>query len=211
MPQSSSATPHTPQSDSSSRTARNARIVIIVAALIVVLALVSAFLWPGWAVRRTPTPVDVPSASASATPTISPQALPEDASQLVKALPDHVSNYVRESVESTDVWKSSSPVEAYSVVYGTGDDAKNVTVTVGQWSDAQSAAEQFDALAKALQGDQVASGNIKVSGANAGSYAIVTNKDNPDIATGLWRNDTVVFQAVGPTSGVEILTKLFPM
>ena len=153
-----------------SGTARRARAVVCAAAIIVVLALVSAFGWPGWAVRTPPAPVEVPSAVASATPTIAAQPLPSDASELVKILPEHVSNYVRGAVESSDEWQSAAPVEAYAVTYGNGDQAKDVRVLMGQWADAEEAETQYEKLAKALDGEQLAAGNIKVSGQNTGSY-----------------------------------------
>ncbi|MCH4834763.1 hypothetical protein [Bifidobacterium pseudolongum] len=194
-----------------SGTARRARAVVCAAAIIVVLALVSAFGWPGWAVRTPPAPVEVPSAVASATPTIAAQPLPSDASELVKILPEHVSNYVRGAVESSDEWQSAAPVEAYAVTYGNGDQAKDVRVLMGQWADAEEAETQYEKLAKALDGEQLAAGNIKVSGQNTGSYVVVGGKGGGGTATALWRNDTVVFRVTGPQASVEAVYKLFPV
>ena len=194
-----------------SGTARRARAVVCAAAIIVVLALVSAFGWPGWAVRTPPAPVAVPSAVASATPTIAAQPLPSDASELVKILPEHVSNYVRGAVESSDEWQSAAPVEAYAVTYGNGDQAKDVRVLMGQWADAEEAETQYEKLAKALDGEQLAAGNIKVSGQNTGSYVVVGGKGGYGTATALWRNDTVVFRVTGPQASVEAVYKLFPV
>ena len=194
-----------------SGTARRARAVVCAAAIIVVLALVSAFGWPGWAVRTPPAPVEVPSAVASATPTIAAQPLPSDASELVKILPEHVSNYVRGTVESSDEWQSAAPVEAYVVTYGNGDQAKDVRVLMGQWADAEEAETQYEKLAKALDGEQLAAGNIKVSGQNTGSYVVVGGKGGDGTATALWRNDTVVFRVTGPQASVEAAYKLFPV
>lgn len=194
-----------------SGTARRARAVVCAAAIIVVLALVSAFGWPGWAVRTPPEPVEVPAAVASATPTIAAQPLPTDASELVKILPEHVSNYVRGAVESSDEWRSAAPVEAYAVTYGNGDQSKDVRVMMGQWADAEEAETQYAQLAKALDGKQLAAGNIKVSGQNTGSYVVVAGKGSDGNATALWRNDTVVFRATGPQASVETVYKLFPV
>lgn len=194
-----------------SGTARRARAVVCAAAIIVVLALVSAFGWPGWAVRTPPESVEVPASVASATPTIAAQPLPTDASELVKVLPEHVSNYVRGAVESSDEWRSAAPVEAYAVTYGNGNQANDVRVLMGQWADAEEAETQYEKLAKALDGKQLAAGNIKVSGQNTGSYVVVVGKGSDGTATVLWRNDTVVFRATGPQAGVETVYKLFPV
>lgn len=216
MAQSSGASP-TSKSGSSSKSspasgvARRARIVVAVAAAVVALAFVSAFGWPGWAVRTAPTPTEVPSAVASATPTVDPSALPDDASALLKAMPDHVAGFARGEAAATDAWESAGPVEEYAVVYTTGDAAKDVRLTVGQWADEEAAADQYDALAKALTGKQIAAGGIKVSGETTGSYLVAADKDDASRATAVWRNDTACFRLTGPTESVETVYRLFPL
>ncbi|MEE1295261.1 MAG: hypothetical protein UHD09_00020 [Bifidobacterium sp.] len=192
-------------------TAGRARIVVIVAAVVVVLALVSAFGWPGWAVRTAPEPTPVSTSIASGKPTVQAKALPGDASNLLKAMPATVGTYARVDTATTDAWSDAKPLEEYVVTYSTGDDATQVRVTVGQWSDADGASDQYSALTKALKGKQLASGAIKVSGEATGSYEIVQDDGDDAKATSVWRNDTVCFQMTGPTDAVETLTKIFPV
>lgn len=185
------------------------RIAVGVVAVVIVLSVVFAFIWPGWAVRSATTPSELSTASASATPTISAAALPSDASSLLSAMPDSVSNFVRKSAKTTDTWKSADPLEAYELVYSTGDTAKDVTLTVAQWSDSSAAQKQFDALDGDTQGDRLAAGNVKVDGKTTGSY--VVKADGSSNAVALWRNDTVVFRATGPKASVETLYQNFPL
>lgn len=72
-------------------------VVMIVAALVVVLALLSAFVWPGWALNKTDevTKVQQQTATEPTKPSIKATALPDDASELLKAMPDSVLNYAR--------------------------------------------------------------------------------------------------------------------
>ena len=72
-------------------------VVMIVAALVVVLALLSAFVWPGWALNKTDevTKVQQQTAAEPTKPSIKATALPDDASELLKAMPDSVLNYAR--------------------------------------------------------------------------------------------------------------------
>ena len=69
-------------------------VVMIVAALVVVLALLSAFVWPGWALNKTDevTKVQQQTAAEPTKPSIKATALPDDASELLKAMPDSVLN-----------------------------------------------------------------------------------------------------------------------
>lgn len=196
---------------SSSDTARRARRVVVVAAIIVVLALVSAFGWPGWAVRSAPEPAPVSTAIASAKPTIEATALPEGATALLQAMPDHVGSYVRVSADTTDVWSASKPLEEYALAYSTGDDATKVSVTVAQWSATEDADEEYLDLAKALKGKQLAAGNVKVAGEKTGSYVVVQDEDDEGAASALWRNDTVCILMTGPAAAVETLVRTFPL
>ncbi len=68
---------------------RYVRIVVAVFVMLFVLALVSAFGWPGLAVRTPAKPVAVPTATPSKA-TVKAKALPGDATALLRAMPDHV-------------------------------------------------------------------------------------------------------------------------
>lgn len=198
------------QAAQTSSTARKARVVVFVAAAVIVLAIISAFVWPGWAVRAVPQPMEVPTSVASASPTIDAKALPADASELLKAMPDDVSNFARTDAQATDAWDDASPLEAYALTYSTGDAKRDVHVTVGQWSSEEEALTQYNALTKHLDGHELASGNVKVNGANAGAYVVVDDADDGD-ATAVWRNDTVCARMTGPKASVETVFKLFPL
>ena len=94
-----------------------------------VLALVSAFGWPGWAVRTPAKPVAVPTATPSKA-TVKAKALPGDATALLRAMPDHVSNFARVQADSTDAWADSNPIEEYKLTYSNGNDKDAVQLTV---------------------------------------------------------------------------------
>ncbi|EFA22747.1 hypothetical protein [Bifidobacterium gallicum] len=214
--------PHSPQSSKSrnqqtSSSIIKLRIAVAAVAFVIVLSLVFAFLWPGWAVKPAPAPVATPAATATAKPTIAAKALPDDATSLMKALPDHVAEYVRLDVATTDVWKDAKPLEAYAVTYGTSEEAKpdnSVSLTVAQWSTTADAQQQFAKLKSDLQGTEVMSGNIKVSGSTSGAYIMKTDGKPEDAsaqATGLWCNDTVVFEVQGQQKAVKTMVELFPL
>ena len=100
-------------------------VVMIVAALVVVLALLSAFVWPGWALNKTDevTKVQQQTAIEPTKPSIKATALPDDASELLKAMPDSVLNYARTKAGASETWKSASPLEEYTLTYSTGKSA----------------------------------------------------------------------------------------
>lgn len=187
------------------------RLAVVIVAVVIVLSVVSAFIWPGWAIREQPTPSALESATTSASPTIKATALPDDASDLLKAMPDTVANFARTSAKASETWKSSSPTEEYTLTYSTGDAANDVTVIVGQWSDEDAAAKQYDALQSAASGTTLAAGNIKVDGEKTGSYIVRTNGDDTSKATALWLNGTVVFEATGAAEPVETICEEFPL
>lgn len=189
---------------------RRVRIVVAVFTALFVLALISAFAWPGWAVRETPKAASVPTATASKA-TIEAKALPTNASDLLKAMPDHVSNFARTQADTTDVWSDSSPVEEYKIVYSNGTDKDAVTLTVGQWSDATKAQNQYNTLTGQLKGSSLAQGAVKVSGEVVGKYDVKANEDDDTKATAVWRNDTVVFSATGAKDSVVSIYQLFPL
>lgn len=201
---------------------------VVAAALVVVLALVSAFVWPGWALNNgsqsaqsgqqssssTGAKSDDKSGGASnepTTPSIDAVALPEGASELLKAMPDSVLNFARTKADEGTMWSSASPVEEYTLTYSTGKQAQDVTLEAAQWSDADKAKAQYDSLAKALEGKELASGNVKVSGKNTGSYSVNLDSTDDSKAIAVWQNDTVVFYATGAKNAVHRFYQQFPL
>ena len=197
--------------------------VIAVAAVVIVLALLSAFIWPGWALNKTTTPASAPttsstasgkksaSAKAPSTPTIPAKALPTDATSLLKAMPDSVANYARTDANPSANWTSTSPLEEYTMTYSTGDDTKNISLITAQWSSADDAKKQYETLTASLTGDEIASGNVKVSDKTTGSYVIRKDASDSKKAVAVWLNDTAVFQANGPSDAVTTFCQKFPL
>ena len=194
-------------------------VAVVAAALVVVLALVSAFIWPGWALNKgdeansqgTTSQGASQDASEPTTPSIDAVALPDDASELLKAMPGSVLNYARTKADASTTWNSASPLEEYTLTYSTGDAAKDVTLVAAQWSSADNAKTQYDALVAAQTGDESASGNVKVSGNVTGAYVVKADASNSKNAVAIWQNDTVVFQATGTKEAVDRFYQKFPM
>lgn len=177
--------------------------------VVIVLGLVSAFVWPGWALQ----PASNSSATASgkdAVVAVTPVALPSDATTLTKILPDTVGTYARGELKTTTVWDSSSPIEQYEVTYTTGDSQADITVTFAQWSTSTQATGQYDALRGALTAGTLASGKVHVGGQEMGDYEIHADEADSTKSVVVWRNDTVVFEAKGPKSAVNAFYAGFP-
>ena len=137
--------------------------------------------------------------------------LPDDASELLKAMPDSVLNYARTKAGASDTWKSASPLEEYTLTYSTGKSAKDVTVIVAQWSDSDTVKKQYDELAKNLTGKELKSGDVKVSGKSTGSYTVRADSKDGKTATALWQNDTAVFEVTGSKESVLRFYEPFPL
>ncbi len=186
-------------------------VVVVIAAILVALG--TAFIWPGWAVRSSSSASNASSTSSTtstSTPTISAVALPSDATDLMKILPDSVGSYARQSVTASTTWESTQPIEEYTVVYSNGTESDNVTLVFAQWSTSDYAAEQYNALTSAQTGTNQAQGSVKVSGETKGSYAVYADSTNSANSIAIWQNDTVVFQASGPQSAVSAMYQQFP-
>ncbi|KAA8829295.1 hypothetical protein [Bifidobacterium tissieri] len=201
-----------PNPNNNSTSSRRRLVVVVIAAVVVLLALASAFIWPGWAMKnQNGSSQASQTQSAPATPTIKASALPTDATDLLKAAPDSVTNYARTGAEAAQDWASANPVEEYKVTYSTGDTTQDLTVLVGQWSDSNAAKTQYDAVAGALTGDTLAQGNVKVSGANTGTYLVKADASDKKQAVAVWQNDTAVFQVTGPKDAVLSFYQQFPL
>ena len=185
----------------------------------VVLALVSAFIWPGWALNKggearsqgTTSQGASQGASEPTTPSIDAVALPDDASELLKAMPDSVLNFARTKAAAGTSWSGASPVEEYTLTYSTGTDGQEVTLEVAQWSQGEDAQSQYDNLTGAMTGKELGSGNVKVSGEATGAYSAKTDPNDETKAIAVWRNDTVVFQATGAKDSVRRFYQQFPL
>lgn len=192
---------------------------VVAAALVVVLALVSAFIWPGWALNKggearsqgTTSQGASQGASEPTTPSIDAVALPDDASELLKAMPDSVLNFARTKADASTSWSGASPVEEYTLTYSTGTDGQGVTLEVAQWSQDEDAQSQYDNLTGAMTGKELGSGNVKVSGEATGAYSAKTDPNDETKAIAVWRNDTVVFQATGAKDSVQRFYQQFPL
>ena len=79
-------------------------------------------------------------------------------------MPDTVLNFARTKADASNTWSGASPVEEYTLTYSTGDASKDVTLVVAQWTQQDAAKTQYDALASAMTGKELGSGNVKVSG-----------------------------------------------
>lgn len=142
-------------SENSSTTQSHGKLiaVVVAAAVVIILAVLSAFVWPGWAIQKndgtsttTQNSQQKTESSEPTKPTIDATALPDDASELLKAMPGSVLNYARTKADASTTWNSASPLEEYTLTYSTGDAAKDVTLVAAQWSSADNAKTQYDAL-----------------------------------------------------------------
>ena len=185
--------------------------VVIAAAIVIVLAVLSAFVWPGWAVKHDDAAQQQTSQQEATTPSIEATALPDDATELLKAMPDSVLNYARVKAEASTAWESASPLEEYTVTYAVSADSNDLTMTTAQWSAADAAKAQYDAVAGTLTGEELASGSVKVSGDATGSYVVKTDASDEKKAVALWQNDTVVFQVTGAKDDVMRFYQKFPL
>ena len=126
-------------------------------------------------------------------------------------MPDSVLNFARIKADEGTAWSSASPVEEYTLTYSTGKTAQDITLEAAQWSDANKAKTQYDTLAKALTGKELASGNVKVSGKNTGTYSVNLDNNDDSKAVAVWQNDTVVFYATGAKASVQRFYQQFPL
>lgn len=176
---------------------------------IIVIVLVTAFGWPGWA-RQAASTGSSTATGQDAVVTATPVALPNNASDLEKILPDTVGSYARGEVKTTTVWNDAEPLEQYEVTYTTGDSASEITIVFAQWTSAEFAKTQYDTLIANLKSSVSASGNVKVGDSTTGAYEIHADADNDNNSIIVWQNDTVVFQATGPKNSVNNFYSSFP-
>lgn len=192
-------------------------VVLTVALLVIVLALLSAFVWPGWALKRNSEATqdgtsEQQTVSQEATvPSIEPVALPDDATDLMKALPDSVLNFARINVQVDTTWSSASPLEEYVATYSSGEEGHDVKVHLAQWATSSEARQQYTNLSASMTGGDIASGTVKVAENATGSYLVKYDAADHSKAVALWQNDTVVCQITGTVDDVKRAYLSFPI
>jgi hypothetical protein len=180
----------------------------------VIIALATAFIWPGWAdklannqqqenVEPTVKRRKAIAPSTSVTP------LPSSATELVKHMPDTVGAYARKGIEESSNWKNAKPIEEHTITYSTGTDHGSVTLVVAQWPEADTAGTEYQKLVSHLTGEKVEAGNVRVAGNITGAYQFHRVGSTGGIA--LWRNDTCIFQVSGPFDAVKEFYTSFPL
>ena len=187
---------------------KRAMVLTVIFAVIAAL-LVTAFVWPGWA-RKTATNSAAVATGQEEVVAVDPVALPSNATDLEKILPDTVGSYARGEVKSTTVWQSAEPVEEYEVTYMTGDSSADIQLTVGQWTASQYAKEQYDSLIHNLNSEATATGRVNVGGNETGTYEIHPAPDNKKNSVVVWHNETAVMYAVGSKNAVNNFFANFP-
>lgn len=180
-------------------------------AVVIVLGLVGAFGWPGFARSA-----DSATATATATVTLAPPSptispIERTASTaFARALPSTVLDFALVAEEASPALIDAGALEGYTFTYanGTGADATTVTVDASQWATQEDAEAAATAITSSL-GTPTDSGEVISSGATAGTYVIVDNGDGT--ATAVWTDVTALFQATGPVTAVRDLYAAFPI
>lgn len=199
------------QKKSRAAVVRRRKVGIVVALVVIAaVAVVTAFVWPGFARQDADPQPDTTVTAAPPTPTAEPAELPDDATEFLGALPDDVLQLVRLDVAESEWVEGADAIEAWDVVYGDGSDGgEQVALVAGQWAEPDPAAEVHSALLEAA-GDPVGEGDVTVDGETVGSYVVT-----PGAAAGesvvTWRNGTAVFQATGPDQLVQDFYQAFPL
>lgn len=191
---------------------RRRRIVVasLAGALVLAIALVTAFLWPGFAV---PEPLPTPTITETAPPpepTIDPVARAGEQTDLTHAVPQTAREFVEQSFANYPTWQDENKaIESWTFTYADaeGADATTITLVVGQWADADAAKSFHDAQVRAA-GSTIRDGQVKVGSDVVGTYAI---SGTADAAVMWWRNGTVVMRAEGPQEALETFYTHFPL
>ncbi|BDR55115.1 hypothetical protein KIMH_12260 [Bombiscardovia apis] len=206
------------EAKSQSVVVRRRRLALVIGvAVVVILVLFSAYVWPHWAAKST---TQAPAASQTGAahpsqpaskPTITAQPLPANATDLLKAMPDSVGAFARVKADAATDWAASAPIEEYTIAYSTGSEGKDVALHVAQWSHDEDADKHYQSMLSSLTGKELASGKVKVSGKETGSYVEREDPANAKQSVVLWRNATVTFRLEGPKASVEAFYKDFPL
>ncbi|WP_418274905.1 hypothetical protein ACNHYB_08445 [Isoptericola jiangsuensis] len=199
------------QKQSRAAIVRRRKVVAVIALVaLAVVAALTAFVWPGFAVDDEPLP-EVTVTAPPPTPTAEPAELPEGSTEFLAAMPDSALQLVRLEAAEDSAWvEDSGAVEAWALTYADGSEGgAEVALVAGQWADPEAAGEVYDTLLGAA-GEPTASGDVTVGGEPTGSYA-VTPGGAEGTSVVLWRNGTAVFRAEGPDPLVQDFYQTFPM
>jgi hypothetical protein len=191
---------------------RRRRVVVASAAglLVVAVAALTAFVWPGYAL---PEPLPTPTVTVTPpppTPTIAPAERTGEQTALTTALPDTVLRFAQQGIENLATWQDENDAtESWTVTYadGTGEGAATITLQVGQWATPEAATSFAEAQVKAA-GAASKTGDVLVDGEPVGTYALVPSGDS---AVLWWRNGTVVIRAEGPADDIEAFYSEYPL
>ena len=191
---------------------RRRRIVVasLAGALVLLVALGTAFLWPGFAV---PEPLPTPTTTVTAEPptaTIEPAPRTGEQTALTQAVPDVAREFVQQSFANHPGWEEEhGAVEAWTFTFADAEGAGATTIDllVRQWPDADQARSFHDAQVRAA-GATIRGGEVTVGGDAVGTYAI---SGTADAAVMWWRNGTVVLRAEGPQEALEAFYTAFPL
>ena len=191
---------------------RRRRIAVASAAgaLVLAVAALTAFVWPGFAL---PEPLPTPTVTVTppaATPTIAPAEREGEQTALTTALPDAVLRFAQQGIANFPQWQDENrATESWAVTYAdaVGEDATTITLQVGQWETAEAATSFAEAQIKAA-GTATETGDVLVDGEPAGTYALVPSGET---AVMWWRNGTVVIRAEGPADEIESFYSEFPL
>jgi len=191
---------------------RRRRIVVASAAgaLVLLVALATAFLWPGFAVPEPlPTPTTTVTAEPPA-PTLEPAPRTGEQTDLTGAVPDVAREFVQRAFAHHAAWEEEhGALESWTFTFADveGADARTITLLVGQWPDADQARSFHESQVRAA-GSTVRDGEVTVGGEVVGTYALSGTADD---AVLWWRNGTVVLRAEGPQEALEVFYTAFPL
>ncbi len=183
--------------------------------LVLLVAVLTAFVWPGFA-RPDDEPLPAVTVTAPVpTPTVEPAGRPENQTAFLKAMPDTALQLAVRGVKVHTPWEDNrDAIEAWRLTYADGNDpeaegAAVVRLVAGQWEEADEAGGVLDSLLEDA-GEPTVSGDVTVDGEKAGTYAVTPGpEEGTSIVT--WRNGSAVLQATGPADLVEDFYTAFPM
>lgn len=183
--------------------------------LVLLVALLTAFVWPGFA-RPDDEPLPAVTVTAPVpSPTVEPAGRPENQTAFLKAMPDSTLQLAVREVKPHTPWEDNrDAIEAWRLTYVDGNDpaadgAAVVQLVAGQWEDADEAGSVLDSLLEDA-GEPTTTGDVTVDGEKAGTYAVTPGSDEgTSVVT--WRNGTAVLQATGPTDLVQEFYTAFPL
>lgn len=182
--------------------------------LLVVIVLVGAFGWPGFARSGTG-----PAPTTAATPTVTtppPAPTPTpvervDPTEFGAALPTTVLDYALVAQEPETTLADAGALESYTLTYTNGTDAAatSVAVLAGQWPTTLEVTTSAEDIVATLALPVVDTGDVLVADETAGTYSVVDPGDGT--LTIVWTNNTALLWMAGPADAVRALYDAFPL